>query len=435
MDPLDTNLLNETVEQLRDHIRISNETSTQSANVSLNFLKVPEFRGMPNEDIFDFIKDYERSTSLLSDEHKCLAINRALLGAAATWSKTIKDVINNGKWKRVRRLLLDRFGTVDYQDRHRQKLSNLKFDPTKTTLLSFAEIYTDTYRKAFKNQSDNDAIRQIRCTLPDNIVKCLNYLDDGWSKYPTIEELYQLIKRYQSNIEPYEKDQENNSKSLDTEAVGKMILDFKKDIMNMLKLSQPNVKNNETLAVMSNQPKVTQGNPDKSGQPEAQPYSRVYNQSPQVLNQTHPLAYNTPMYHQGHQYYQVQQPYHPRNQQPFVPRYAAPYRQGPPPYQAQYRPQYNQQRHPYQMRYNQPRNNYQDSNNKRPIEQPDASSPKQPRLSIEGQPEAPVNAPKVTNNDYPRMLPYKANGPPGPCFHCGGNHWNNDCDQKKPNLN
>lgn len=212
--------LNDTLQGIRETLRLTSLSNAQQSAVSINFLKVPEFSGKPDEDVSEFLKKYKVATSMLTDEQKCLSLTRALIGSAAIWSKTIKSLCSEGKWKEVQKALKDRFGPADRNIRLREKLAKMSYMPSTHTLQSYVEAYEDLYKKAFNEQGGADIIQALRVNLPDRVIRGLNYLDDSWSSYKGMEDFYKLIKRYEANIQPYEKNEDNLSKQLDRPASG-----------------------------------------------------------------------------------------------------------------------------------------------------------------------------------------------------------------------
>lgn len=55
---------------------------------NMNLIEVPEFKGVPNEDIDEFLCEFKRVTSSFSAEQKCNALKRALRGDAERFAKT-----------------------------------------------------------------------------------------------------------------------------------------------------------------------------------------------------------------------------------------------------------------------------------------------------------------------------------------------------------
>lgn len=185
---------------------------------------------------------------MLSDKHRCLALNRALVDSAAVWAKNnIKTLIEQGNWKSIKDQLIERFGPADIELHQRDKLSRMKYDPEKSTLTSYVELYVATYDKAFTDYNTNESIKSLRMNLPNNIIRRLNYLDDKWGKYENLEDLFSLIKRFETHIEPYEI--EEASKQLDKEAISSMLEDFRKTLVKDMKHDQDTLK--ESLAIMS----------------------------------------------------------------------------------------------------------------------------------------------------------------------------------------
>lgn len=185
-------------------------TLEQQTATTVTGLHLPTFSGKPFEDVTDFINRFKLSTFALSDKHRCLALNKCLAGTANIWAKTnIKKAILEGQWKPIKKALLERFGPTDFTLKHREKLSSMKYESGgDTTLIGYVEKYLNQYQKAYKSHTDADAIISLRLNLPTSIIRNLNLLDDTWASFTDSSELYKLIRRYEDNIMPYEKDQD-----------------------------------------------------------------------------------------------------------------------------------------------------------------------------------------------------------------------------------
>ena len=83
----------------------------QYAASSLASVILPEFKGAPNEDVHDFLCKFKKATATFNDELKCLALQKALSGAAQVWAKhNLKVEFNVGDWKTAKSALIERFG-------------------------------------------------------------------------------------------------------------------------------------------------------------------------------------------------------------------------------------------------------------------------------------------------------------------------------------
>lgn len=221
---MDESLLNQTLQMLSASI------NQQSAS-SINNLNVPEFSGLPNEDIYDFMKRFKLATLTLSDGYRCLALNKALKGAATIWAKNnIKELMANSKWTEIKTALYKRFGSPDKVLRNREKLANMKFDERTSTLRSYIELYATTYKKAFHSHNESDAVRSLKLNLPGRIINGLNHLNDQWPDFTTFDDLFQLVERYETRIMPYEPTNESSGSLLTMESLQLMFRQFREMI-------------------------------------------------------------------------------------------------------------------------------------------------------------------------------------------------------------
>lgn len=216
--------LNETLQNLSRSIN-------QQVAASINSIDVPEFHGLPHEDVYDFLKRFKIATLTLSDDYRCLAFNKSLKGAALTWAKaTIKRHIIEANWSAIKAALYDRFGSPDRVLRYREDLTRLEFLEGQSTLMAYIELYLATYKKAFKNHQDSEVILSLRLNLPDKVVRGLNILDDSWSEYTEIQKFIDIVRRYESKILPYEVKTDLNGNSLSKESLNAMFEELRKAV-------------------------------------------------------------------------------------------------------------------------------------------------------------------------------------------------------------
>lgn len=222
------------------------ESINQYAATSLSTIQIPEFKGMPDEDIHVFMRKFKLSTLTLNDRLKCLALQKALSGAAHIWAKTsIKSMLNDGNWLGAKKALIGRFSAPDRDLRNKEKLSKLKYDKNKGTLVSYVEEYADCYRKAHNKASDTDIIQNLRLNLPHDIIRHLNLLSDDWVSSKSLPDFLSLIKRLETKILPFKTDEERSrDKSTSTE-----VLKMLKELQETLKSRPDKVEQVETKAI------------------------------------------------------------------------------------------------------------------------------------------------------------------------------------------
>lgn len=378
---MDESLLNETLQGIREMLKVTSITNSQNSAVSINFIKVPEFRGKPDEDVYDFLKSYNIATSMLTDQQKCLSLKRALLGPAAIWAKNIEQFCSDGHWTQAEKAIKERFGPADSNLRLREKLSRMKYDPSTSTLQSYIEIYEDRFKKAFGDHEQKEIIQALRINLPHSIIKGLNTLDDSWSNYQEMSQLYTLIKRYQANIQPYEKNEDQSSKHIDKEGLSNMLNEFKKNIISEITKTQD--QQNHSLAIMSHQAPNKEINADKF----RYDHNNLRGSKRKYLEgyKGHKRNYNTPINHCNDRNY------------------------------VRFNEKHNET---IPVTDNQKLNN---NTSRQAI-----SGPEQPNANVQYRP----------NRTDPTQEYFAKHGiPPGPCYHCQGNHFNRHCPFIRNDLN
>lgn len=213
---------NETIARL-------NETLNRYTASTLTNVTIPEFGGLPNEDVSVFLKRFKVATLTFSEELRCLALNKALVGSAHTWAKAnIKNLLLTGAWKEIKKKIIERFSPPDRELRYQEKLNKLKYESVRGTLISYAEEYVDTYKKAYGKVNDQDVIRSLSLNLPTNIIRHLNTLSDDWQQFSTLPALYTLLRRIEYKIIPYEP--KEIEEKIGTEAIAKLLKELKQSI-------------------------------------------------------------------------------------------------------------------------------------------------------------------------------------------------------------
>lgn len=216
--------LNETLQKLSASIN-------QQAAASINSIIVPEFRGLPDEDVYKFIKRFKMATLALTDEYRCLALNKALKGAALTWAKaTIKGLIIESNWSAIKTALYERFGSPYRFLAYREQLSKMEFIEGQSTLLAYVELFVVTHKKAYKERDESDVILELRLNLPDKIVGGLNGLNDKWTELKNVSDFMDLAKRYESKFMSYDIKDELNVNSLTKDTLSTMFGEFRHEI-------------------------------------------------------------------------------------------------------------------------------------------------------------------------------------------------------------
>lgn len=189
------------------------DTLDRYAASTLSSIAIPEFSGSLNEDVHDFVRKFKLSTLTLSDELRCLALNKALVNSARIWAKAnLKAIIQAGDWKAAKKAIVSRFASPDQELRHQEKLNKMRFNQTTGSLTSYAEEYSHCYRRAHPNATDQEIIKSLSLNLPPNIIRNLNILSENWSQLTTITELYAIIKRLEYKILPYESTDDKEDK-------------------------------------------------------------------------------------------------------------------------------------------------------------------------------------------------------------------------------
>ena len=211
-------------------MRLLSETM---AVASFNPLTNLEFKGGPGEDIHDFLRKLKMSTLGFSDKNRCIVLNKALKGTANVWARAnVKALFEEADFANIKKALVERFGPPDYKLRHLEKLAKMKYNDSTETLYGYVENYFATYKKAYPKLSEQEAIQSIRLNLPDTINQKLNYLNDLWSEFTTKKAMLELIRRLETKILPFEKNNEHQSNQITKEYLGEMLEKYRQSVAN-----------------------------------------------------------------------------------------------------------------------------------------------------------------------------------------------------------
>lgn len=381
--------LNSTLDKLSASIN-------QQAIASINNLIVPEFRGLPEEDVCDFIERFKMATLALSENHRCLALNKALKGAAMTWAKAnIKSFMATANWKAIKKLLVERFDYPDRTMRFKERLAKLKYDPETTTLMSYVEAFITLHKRAHgfresDSASDADAIQALKLNLPDRIVKGLNYLDDRWMDSSNIGDLIKIIHRYETKIMPYEGKEDPSCSPITKDellSVFKELKSLKDQVKSDLDKHREQITS-ETKALATITTQAVR----------VQHPNNVQQSTPRLFNNDRSRFNNRPNRYQA-------------NQRPPKANHSSDNK----------RPRYDQYDHSNRFNY------------KKPIEsqsKPDQSATDANKYQNTS------STPTSTGQDK-LVSEYEARYGklPGPCYHCSGVHFNKHCPLVSSNLN
>lgn len=339
----------------------------QQAATSLSSIQIPTFKGLPEEDVHDYLRRFKLATITLSDELRCLALQKSLSGAAHIWSRNnIKHDLTLGNWSEVKKALVERFSSPNRELRYQEKLAKLQFDPKTSTLLSYVEAYADCYRRAHGAVTDQVIIKALSLNLPHPILKNLNLLNDEWIGFDRLRHFNDLVKKLETKIIPYES----------TETIS----DDKKSLAELMKM----IQELKEATQKRDQPKEDPKSDDQ------QALAAVRFQDNSGAQGSRNEGFRNNDFRQNYRDSGLNKPFYPRRDQQRYPRRG---------YQT-FGPQRGSQ---FQYRSNN-RNNEAHTNQ---------------QVSISNQ--------KEDSSDLATAYEAKYGKVPSPCFTCKGNHFNRHC--------
>lgn len=177
----------------------------ESIYYNFNLQNLPEFKGLPGEDVERFLQDFSRATINYTPERKCSAIKRSLTGDAGFFAKNyLKPDLAAGKWKEVKEALRNRFSPIDRELMSRTELRNMVYRKETSTLLGYVDRYANLYRKVHPKAEDKELIGDLALNLGAEVVRKLNQISPGWQTTVTFESFRSLISRLEKDILAYE---------------------------------------------------------------------------------------------------------------------------------------------------------------------------------------------------------------------------------------
>lgn len=192
--------------------------------MSIGLANLPEFHGSPSENIDKFLSEFGRATTALTQEQKCLALKKALVGDANVFVKNyLKQQLLQGDWKFIKQTLRKRFSNIEPSLLYRTELNKMSFNPEKHTLLGYVDNYAKLYRKIHTEAKDIELIQDISLNLGNNIVLKLNQLSSNWKTLDNFEMFRDLISRLEKDILTLESSIANINASELTSTVNKLV--------------------------------------------------------------------------------------------------------------------------------------------------------------------------------------------------------------------
>lgn len=180
--------------------------------MSIGLANLPEYKGVPHEDIEQFLSEFSRATTALSPAQKCVALKKALVGDASIFAKNyLKCFLSRGQWKEAKEALRKRFSLVEPSLLYRTQLNKLTFDQSQSTLLGYVDRYAQLYKKIHPNADANELIQDLSLNLGQNIILKLNHLSADWRAIKVFEDFRSLISRLERDIMSLETESTNHT--------------------------------------------------------------------------------------------------------------------------------------------------------------------------------------------------------------------------------
>lgn len=377
--PVDQSQLQQSFQEMLSQL------SGATLSSALIHLVPPTFSGGPDEDIHDWIERFEQVTLSLPSEQKNLLLDKAFIKAARAWFREeLRPKLPTTDWTTSKREILEHFSGKTPQVRAYEKLMKLTYRPDRhASILYYIDEYTYLYKQAYPIHQQSEIVRAVVLSLPPNIKAKLNYMQD-LSAITTVDVLKKTAKRYdQDGVED-----QPNSGPVDFEMFNQSLKQAVKELSE-----QQILATKETLAAF-----MGKQMPDNAEVEEPTEEHICFARNGQRYN--NPARNGQTNSNSG--FRGDRQEY--RNQ-PVCRCNGAAYSYDRRTYRNE-RPAYRNDRPAY-------RNDQQTYRNVRPAYD--------------------NNRPTYQNN--PNGNNRGEQGPPAPCYSCGGDHWNRQCPRRQQNLN
>ena len=173
------------------------ESLNRLCNHSMTNISVPRFDSYT--DAYDFISQFERITSMLSDNQRLLVLPKAFpVDCHRSWYSTELAPLIKGKstWHEVKTKIIERFSATGQEDKHFSRLKELKFDPeSDQSLLNYIEDILYSYKRTYPQESDENALKYIKLSLPPSLRAKLNLYAD-FKNAQDIHTLKEAVRDY-----------------------------------------------------------------------------------------------------------------------------------------------------------------------------------------------------------------------------------------------
>lgn len=159
---------------------VISESLDRLCNQSATNILVPRFDAYT--DVHDFIAEFSRATSTLSDGQRILVIPKAFpVNCHRAWYETelAPMIRSNRSWAEIKKQIITRFSVTDSQDKHFARLRELKYDQdSDKSLLCYVEDVCYSYERAYPGESGLNELKYVRAAIPPSLRAKLNLYSD-----------------------------------------------------------------------------------------------------------------------------------------------------------------------------------------------------------------------------------------------------------------
>lgn len=196
-----SNTQNQTEDPLATTIREAFDNISRAVlSAPLVNLKPPEFSGDKNEDVIEWLNQFDLVTFSVPEGQRKKLLGCAFKKSARAWFKDdLEPGLDDLDWSGIKNKILARFKPRQ-EDYYIERLKNLNFNQeTYSGLGSYVDQRVHIERQAYPHKKARDIVKSTLLSLTPQVRSYLNLMKDT-SSIDQIEDLKALASRYDDQI-------------------------------------------------------------------------------------------------------------------------------------------------------------------------------------------------------------------------------------------
>lgn len=177
-----------------------NNISRAVISAPLVNLKAPEFSGNKDEDVIEWLNQFDLVTFSVPEDQRKKLLGCAFKKSARAWFKDdLEPLLENLDWSGIKSKILARFKPRQ-EDYYIERLKSLNYSQENyNSLGSYVDQRVHVERQAYPQKSPKDIVKSTLLSLTPQVRSYLNLLKDT-STIDKIEDLKALVSRYDEQI-------------------------------------------------------------------------------------------------------------------------------------------------------------------------------------------------------------------------------------------